>query len=343
MKDCFWRPRSETLPFIRVGLGIFALAIGILTAPVSYAQPAGKVFRIGVLSLGLPNLDPAGTGPLGAAFVAGLRDLGYVEGKNIVIERRAGAGDMNRLNALAAELVQWKPDVILAGGNIVGQVLARATRTVPIVVSSCDPYQFVVQSLAHPGGNVTGLTCMSAELSPKRLELLKEALPALSRVAFLYYPDDPAPEYGLQLSQSAAPKLGLKIDAFPVRNTTELLSSFAAIGTAQPDALFVYPDLVLGSMQAAILDFAARNRHPSIFGAKGAVAAGGLMSYGADLPNMFRRAATFVDKIFKGERPGDLPVEQPTRLELVINLKTAKALGLTVPPALLSRADEAIE
>ncbi len=184
---------------------------------------------------------------------------------------------------------------------------------------------------------------MSAELSPKRLELLKEALPALSRVAFLYYPDDPAPEYGLQLSQSAAPKLGLKIDAFPVRNTTELLSSFAAIGTAQPDALFVYPDLVLGSMQAAILDFAARNRHPSIFGAKGAVAAGGLMSYGADLPNMFRRAATFVDKIFRGERPGDLPVEQPTRLELVINLKTAKTLGLTVPPALLSRADEALE
>jgi putative ABC transport system substrate-binding protein len=252
---------------------------------------------------------------------------------------------MERLPDLATELVNLKVDVLLAGAFKPGRAARQATTSIPIVLVTCDPYQWIVDSLARPGGNVTGQSCMSAELSPKRLQLLKEVAPRISRVAFLYNPDpdEPGPSLALKLLLAEAPSLGIKLLPVPIRRPEEFDSARETIRREQPDALFVYPDPVTILVRARTVEFADKQRLPAMYGFRWWVDPGGLMSYGTTLADMQRRAARQVDKILKGAKPADLPVEQPTKFELVINLKAAKAMGLTIPQSVLGRADEVIQ
>jgi putative ABC transport system substrate-binding protein len=319
---------------VTLAFGLFVVAL------VADAQPPAKVARIGYLS----TVGGAGS-PLVEAFRQGLRELGYVEGHNIALEFRAAtAGD--QLPALAAELVQLQVEVIVARGDAAVRAAQHATHTIPIVMAlSFDAVeQGFVSSLAHPGGNTTGLSFLGAELPAKQLEIFQEALPERARVAVLGNPAVPGHALRLHNLTVAGQALGLSLHVLELRQAEELDPAFAALRREGVDALFVLSDpLLLNDLRGRIAALAATHRLPAMYGWKMYVEAGGLMSYGPRLPDLNRRAAYYVDRLLKGTKPGDLPVEQPTQFELVINLKTAQALGLTLPPSLLYQADEVIK
>jgi len=317
--------------------------LGLLATPLAaQAQPAAKIARIGWL-----GVSPATNPHLIEAFRQGLRDLGYVEGRNLVIEIRSAEGKFERLPALAAELVALKVDVIVVGGTPAALAAKQATTILPIVVSAVgDPVgSGLVTSLARPGGNVTGVSNLSLELVAKRLELLKQAVPGVSRVAVLWQPGvlDEHTEDIRKGAEVAARALGVQLQFVEARSPKDFDRAFSEITRARPGALTVLPSSMFLIERRRLVDLTAKNRLPAVYFVREFVDAGSFMSYGPDLPDLNRRAATYVDKILKGAKPGDLPIEQPTKFELVINLKTAKALGLTIPPSLLQRADQVIE
>ena len=311
----------------------------LLAAPLAAeAEQAGKVWRIGVLlASDSPNVE---------AFRQELRKLGYVEGRNILIEYRWHEGKYDRLPALAAELVNLKPDLILVAGPQPTLALKAATTTVPIVFAgAADPVGLgLVSSLAHPGGNLTGFaTLVPEEFGAKQVQLLRVAVPAAARMAVLIRPENPMHRTYLPQTVAAAKKLSMRLQILEARTPTELDSAFAAATREHADVLLVLADNLFNAHRTQIVALAAKSRLPTLYLWKEDVLAGGLMSYAPLLSDMFRRVPTYVDKILKGAKPADLPVEQPTKFELIINLKTAKALGLTIPPALLARADQVIE
>ena len=315
----------------------------LLAAPLAAeAQQAGKVVRIGLLSYAASDSASAARWK---AFRDGLRELGYVEGQNVIFESRWGDGQVGRLRGLAAELIDAKVDILATATSEAALAAKQATSSIPIVTATgADPVELgLVASLARPGGNVTGVFSMSNELAGKRLELLKQLIPRVSRVAFLRDSDNRASALNLREAESAARTLGLTVQGVGVRGPKELDAAFVAMKRARADAVIVGENTPFFADRRRIADLAVMHRLPTVAQAKEYAEAGGLVSYGPDYPDQFRRAATFVDKILKGAKPGDLPVEQPTKFELVINLKTAKALGLTIPPSLLARADQVIE
>ncbi|MBI4610414.1 MAG: ABC transporter substrate-binding protein [Candidatus Rokubacteria bacterium] len=305
------------------------------------AQQAGKVPRIGFLYPVSAALASSRT----EAFVQGLREFGYIEGQNITIEWRLSEVPADRLSELAAELVRLKVDVIVTGGTPAAFAARKATSTIPIVMSSVgDPVATgLVATLARPGGNITGLSLVSPDLAGKRLELIKESVPGLSRVAILVNLANPIQKVVLGQTEVAARSLGMQLQPVDVRDPRELESAFAAMAKRRAGAVIVPFDPIFFSNRRRIVDLAAKSRLPAIYFDKGYVEAGGLMAYGPNIADLARRAATYVDRILKGAKPADLPVEQPTRFELVINLKTAKALGLTIPQSVLFRADHVIQ
>jgi putative ABC transport system substrate-binding protein len=320
------------------------LAGGLLAAPLAAeAQQAAKVPRIGYLG------DTRSATPhLREAFLQGLRDLGYVEGGNLVIEYRSAEGKFERYPALAAELVALEVDVILAGSTPAAVAAKQATRTLPIVFAATRDAvgSGLVTSLARPGGNVTGLSLLAPELVGKRLELLKQAVPGVTRVAVLWQAGgqvERTEKDMLKGADVAARALGVRLQVVEARGPADIDRAFSDMTRARAGALAVLGGTMFSNERRRLVDLAATNRLPAVYGFREYVDAGGLMSYGANLANLYRRAATYVDKILKGAKPADLPVEQPTKFELVINLKTAKALGLTIPPSLLGRADQVIE
>src|SRR6266852_435003 len=316
---------------------------GIVVAPFSAeAQQAAKIARIGFLSLS------QGANPLlHEAFRQGLRDLGYVEGRNVVIEYRSAEGKLERLPARAAELVALKVDVIVASGTLAALAAKQTTRTLPIVfTSAADPVtDGLVTSLAQPGGNGTGLSNLAPELVGKRRELLTQAVPGVSRVAVLWQPgavDERTEKDMLKGAEVAARALGVRLQFVEARGPDDFDRAFSDMTKARAGALTVLGSTMFGNERRRLVDLAAKNRLPAVYPWREFVDAGGLMSYGPDLADLYRRAATYVDKILKGAKPADLPVEQPTKFELVINVKTAKTLGLTIPQSVLGRADEVI-
>jgi ABC-type uncharacterized transport system substrate-binding protein len=305
------------------------------------AQQLSRVPRIGVLLLGTPT----SFAPRTQAFVEGLRDLGYVEGRTVAIEWKWGQDRDDLLPDLAAELVRSQVDVIVTGGTPPTKALKNATRTIPIVMAIVgDPVAAgLVDSLARPGGNATGFSIVATDLSGRRLQLLKEIVPGLSSVAVMSNLANPQSQMELRETQSAARRLDLRLHSVPISADTSIENAFEKIKKEPVQALIVVTDAILYSQRSQILDLAAGNRLPAMYPYRDFPEAGGLMSYAPSDRDLFRRAASYVDRILKGANPGDLPVEQPTKFELVINLKTAKALGLAVPPTLLASADEVIE
>ena len=280
-----------------------------------------------------------------AAFREGLRDLGYVEGRNLIIDARWGEGSNERLEQLAVELVKSKPDVIVTQGGPATHPVIRAGATMPVVFGySGDPVEAgVVSSLARPGRNFTGMTFLSFDLVGKRLELLKEVMPGLKRIAILANPQHPGEQGELRASQAAAKALGLSFQYFQAQNAAQLEDALAAILKSRSEAVDVFPDALMMRSRERIAEFATKNRIPAISGWAQFAEGGNLMSYGPNLRDVYRRLATYVDKIVKGAKPADLPVELPTTVELVVNLKTAKALGIKIPQSILVRADRVIE
>ena len=323
---------------------VIALGVCALTAPFgSYAQQQDKVWRVGILALrSRPTvLDSDSFG----VFLRGMRDLGYVEGKNLFIEWRSAAGNNERLQDLATELANLNVDVILTGTTPAHRAAQKATTTIPIVMQGgSDPVALgLVKSLARPGGNITGVTNMSSELAPKHLEMLLNMVPKLTRVAVLLNPANSGNLEILKSVQTAARSTNARIVPAEVRSVLDLELIFSAMVREKAEAVIVANDSVLGLHQRQIAKLAANNRLPSIGAPQAFVEAGGLMSYGPNAADQVRRVATYVDKIFKGAKPADLPVEQPTKFELIINGKTAKALGLKIPQSLLISADKVIE
>jgi len=323
---------------------IVAFALAILAPPLAAdAQPLAKVPRIGFLAAFSPTPEVS---HFIEAFRQGLRDLGYVEGRNIVIEYRWAHSSFERLPDLAAELVRLKVDIIVAVVTQASLAAKNATGTIPIVmVGVSDPVgSGLIASLGRPGGNITGTSGMAAELVGKQLELLKETLPKVSRVAALWNPANPVFQ-ALQLreTKAAARALRVQLQILEARGPDELDRAFAAMTRERAGALLVLGDPVFTLHRKRIADLGAKRRLPVVSGTREFAEAGGLMAYGPNYPDMYRRAATFVDKILKGTKPADLPVEQPTRFELVVNMKTAKALGLTFPPSVMIRVDHAIQ
>jgi putative tryptophan/tyrosine transport system substrate-binding protein len=319
---------------------IVALAFSMLSVVLSTeAQQAGRVYRIGFLGA----TSTSGYVPQVEAFRGGLRDLGYVEGKNLVIDFRWAEGNYARLPELAAELVLLKPDVLVTHAPAGTLAAKRATATIPIVMGVVGDAvaMGLVESLARPGGNVTGSSFFFPELNAKRLEVVKEALPRLSRVGVLLNPDNPANVATLRAMEETARSIKVQLHAVEVRSPANFESAFATMVKGRAGALAVYDDAMLIAEAARIADLARKNRLPTI-GFIEYAKAGGLLAFGVNFPDLWRRAAGFVDKIFKGAKPADLPVEQPTKFEVVVNLKTANALGLTIPQSILVRADEVI-
>ena len=317
------------------------LTLGTLALPfAAVAQQAGKVPRIGFLFYGSP-----GPSPEIDAFRLGLSELGYVEGQNITIEYRFASGRVERLPELAAELVRLKPDVIVTPGTPASVAAKQATSAIPIVFAGVADAvgSGLVVNFARPGGNITWLTGISAELGGKRLELLKEVAPKASRVAVLYNPADRSNVLVLKELQESAPALRLTLQPLGVRGPGEFEGAFVAMSRKRAHALFGAAGILTTENRKAIVDLAAKSRIPAMWGERQFVEAGGLMSYAVNFYDQVRRAATYVDKILKGAKPTDLPVEQPTKFELVINLKAAKALGLNIAPSLLQRADQLIQ
>jgi putative ABC transport system substrate-binding protein len=326
-------------------LGTVGTIVALATLAALFAtdaQPPAKVPRVGILWFGSPAAGPS---PYLDAFRQGLRELGYVQGRNITIESRSSTRQLELLPDLAANMVLSKVDCIVAAGDPAITAVKRATSTIPIVmVASADPVgSGFAASLARPGGNLTGLSTLSPELSGKRLALLREALPEVSRVAVLWNPADPAKAFELRETQVAARALGVPLQTLEVRGPDEFESAFAAMTGEGAEALITLGDPLTVTYRIQIVDLAAKSRLPAMYDLREFVEAGGLMAYGPSLPGLFRRAAAYVDKILKGAKPGDLPVEQPTQFELIINLKTAKALALTIPPAFLFQADHVIQ
>jgi len=312
-----------------------ALLVGLMAAALAAgAQPSGKTRRIGVLA-----------GREGDAFRDGMRTLGWVEGHNVVFEARSPGGQLDQMAAAAVELVRLEPDVIVAGSAAAALAAKRATSAIPIVfILVADPVgDGLVASLGRPGGNLAGLTTLSRELGGKRLQLLVEAIPGLSRVAILYNPADPGAAGGIGEQQAAARTLGLTLQLFEVRGAGELDGAFSGIKQGRAQALAVPPGPFAAANHAKIEELVLKLRVPAIYAARSFAERGGLMAYGPSYDDLARRAATYVDKILKGAKPADLPVEQPTKFELIVNLKTAKALGVTIPQSVLIQADQVIQ
>jgi putative tryptophan/tyrosine transport system substrate-binding protein len=318
------------------------LALSLLAAPLATgAQQAGKPYRIGILSGGSPDK----TSPHIEAFRQGLRDMGWVEGRNIAIEWRSAEGRTDRLTGLATELVDLKVDVIVTAGSTPATLAVKRVTTTPVVMVAVGaPLETgLVASLARPGGNVTGSTTLGPEVASKRLEFVKDLLPEAAQVALLWNPDNPANARLYSELMQKAQQAHLKLLSVEVRGVKEFDRGFALLAKHRPSALLLTADPMILVHMGRVVEFTAKHKLPAIYNTRETVVAGGLMSYDANHPELYRRAATYVDKILKGTKPGDLPVEQPTKFELVINLKTAKALGLTIPPSLLLQADQVIE
>jgi len=327
---------SKKISCFALGAILFALCFS------AEAQQPKKIARIGYIF----GSTPAATAQNIEAFRQGMRELGYVEGKTFVLEIRYAEGRAERIAELARELVGLKLDVIVTGGDSAIPAVKRETHTIPIVmVSSSDPVGTgFVASLARPGGNVTGLSNMSPDLGGKRLELLREVVPGLSRVAFLWIPDVRGNLLDYKETEGAASSLGVQLQSVEVVRAEDLDRAFSAVTKGRAQALIMPVASAVGfTNRGQIANFAERNRLPSVYGTREYVDSGGLMSYGPSLPDMHRRAATYVDKVLKRTKPADLPVEQPRKFELVINLKTAKRIGLTIPPNVLARADKVIK
>jgi len=312
----------------------------VVAAAIAEAQQAEKVPRIGLLS----PFSPSATALWHQAFRQGLRDLGWVGGKNISIEYRYAEGRKDRLPDLAADLVRLKVDIIVASTATDSLAAKNATRAIPIVMASPgDPVALgLVESLARPGGNITGLSMIAPELAGKRLELLKEMVPQLSRVAVLWNPQGTTSPLSWKELQLPARQLGLQLHSLEVRSSKDFDKAFEDATRARAGALAIMPDPLFAGNLKRIAELAAKNRLPSIFHLEEFVESGGLVAYGVDRPDQFRRGATYVDKILKGTKPSDLPVEQPTKFEFIVNLKAAKQIGLTIPPNVLARADKVI-
>ncbi len=319
---------------------VLGLALGVAAAPLAAdAQPTGRVYRIGILesvpaAQNTANLD---------ALRQGLRGLGYVEGRNLVIEYRSADGRAERFPDLAAELIRIKVDLIVTRGTPATQAVKNATETIPVVMATMGDPHLLVASFAHPGSNITGVTTFSTELTGKRIELLKELVPGLSRVALLHNMGNPAVPPEWEEAKTAARSLGIQTELLDVRSEEDLGRAFDRAVRQHVDGLLVGADGLTQLHQNTIIDWAARQGLPAAYPAREFVEAGGLMAYSVSYPDLYFRFARFVDKIFKGAKPGDLPVERPTKFELVINLKAAQALGLTIPPSVLFRADEVIQ
>ena len=342
---CHWcRVRQPVMSMrldalILVFLFVFASASFVLSGPAAPAQEpqARKVYRIGFLRAGQPPT------PWVEAFQQGLRERGYLDGQNVVVEFRLTDGSLDQLPRLAEELVRSKVDVIVASSSPPAVAAQKATTSVPIVfVNVFDPVELgLVPSLGRPGGNITGLAATSPELAGKRLELLRELIPKLRRVAVLSHPATPSSPKQLKGAEDAARALGMQVQPIPIQGPNDFDSAFKAVRGA--DGLLLLDSAFFTTHRARLVELAGTSRLPVIYGYREMVDAGGLMSYGVHFPDLYRRAATYVDKILKGAKPADLPVEQPTKFEFVINSRTAKALGLTIPPSLLLRADQVIE
>jgi putative ABC transport system substrate-binding protein len=327
--------KKAAMPSILVAVVLLALGV------TAEAQQPKKVPRIGLLGVVSAS---AAEGRI-EAFRQGLRDLGYVEGKNIVIEYRTAEGKLERLPALAAELVRLKVDVIVTRGPPPTRSAKEATSTIPIVMGSdIDPVgNGFVASLARPGGNITGLSALSPELSGKQLELLKEIIPKLSRVAVLGTSTIPGSAQMLRETEAAAGVFGVHLQYLDVQKPKEIETAFRAASKGRADAVLVLPNPLTLSQRTQVVDLAVKSRLPVMYPQSEYVEDGGLMTYGPSINDLFRRAATYVDKILKGAKPADLPVEQPTKFEFIINLKAAKQIGLTIPPNVLARADQVIK
>jgi putative ABC transport system substrate-binding protein len=305
---------------------------------VALAQEPKPVPRVGVLTLG------PGNSPIDEAFRQGLGDFGYVVGQNILLENRFAAGKADRLDQFAAELVAAKVDVILSSGSEATTAVRRQTNAIPIVMTSSNPVGLgFVASLARPGGNITGLSVFAPETSSKRLELLKNLLPRITKVALFWNPNDPSAKFSLTETQSAAKVMSVELQILETREVADFDGAFQAAAKASAAAVILLPAPVMSRNATRIAELALQSRLPTLFPSGDAVEAGGLLSYGPNLLAIYRRAAYYVDRILKGAKPADLPVEQPTKFELAVNLNTAKALGLDVPPQLLALADEVIE
>ncbi len=317
-----------------------ALTLLLLAAPLAAEAQSAKVPRVGLLGLGSP-----GSASLFESLRQGLRERGWVEGQNIAFEDRTTVGQYTRLPDVAAELVRLKVDTIVTWGTTAALAARKATGTIPIVTTTGgDPIETgLAASLARPGGNVTGLTTSGSELIGKRIELLKEILPGLSRIAVLWNPESRTEPLSLRDAEAAARSLGLQVQPTEVRHPEGLEKAFASMAHKRAEALAPVSSNMFRVHRAKLVELAARHRLPAIFPDRASVEAGGLMSYGPDEKAIFRQLANYVDRILKGAKPGDLPIEQPTRFELVINRKAAKALGLTIPPSLLLRADQIID
>jgi putative ABC transport system substrate-binding protein len=323
---------------------LFRFALCALLLALSFpanAQERGKIPRIGFLSVG----SVASASARIEAFRQGLRALGYVEGKNVLIEFRGAEGKNDQLPDLAAELVRFKVDLIIADSTLAARPTKAATKTIPIVVVSGDPVgTALVASLARPGGNITGVTNLSPDLSSKRLELLKESVPGVARIAVLWDAEGPVPLLAFKEIQEAAGALGLQIQSLEVRGPKpDFESAFKAAMKSRAGALLAISNPLINRHRDQIVERAGKNRLPAIYADRQFVDVGGLMSYGVDEGALYSRLAYYVDKILKGAKPADLPVEQPTKFELAINLKTAKQIGLTIPPNVLARADKVIK
>ncbi|MEO8316484.1 MAG: ABC transporter substrate-binding protein [Pseudomonadota bacterium] len=319
---------------------ISGFASALVAAPLAaHAQQAGKVFRIGILEAipatrNAANLD---------ALRKGLREFGYVEGRNLIIEYRSADGRAERFPELASELVRLKADLIVTRGTPAARAAKGATATIPVVMATMGDPRAMVASFARPGGNITGMTTFSTELTAKRIELLKELVPNLSRVALLHNMGNPAAPPEWDETKTAARSLGLQAELLDVRSEGDLGRAFERAVRQHVDALLIGADGLTQLHQEMIVALVARNRLAASYPAREFVEAGGLIAYAVNYPDLYFRFASFVDKIFKGAKPAELPVEQPTKFELVINLKTARALGLTIPQSLLLRADEVIQ
>ena len=317
---------------------IGGVAGSLLCAPIAARAQPEKVYRVGILetvpaSRNAANLD---------ALRKGLRDLGYVEGRNLIIEYRSADGRAERFPELAAELVRLKVDLVVTRGTPAADAAKNATQTIPVVMAAMRPLA-VVASLARPSGNITGVTTFSTELTGKRLELLKELVPRLSRVALLHNMDNPAAPPEWEETKMAARSLGLQAQLLDVRSQDDLGRAFELAARQHVEALVIGADGLTQMYQQTIVDLVARNKLPAVYPGREFVEAGGLMAYAVNYPDLYFRFASFVDRIFKGAKPAELPVEQPTKFELVINLKTAKGLDLIIPQSLLLRADDVIQ
>ena len=302
------------------------------------AQPLARVPRVGFLANGSATASPSVD-----AFRKGLRDLGYIEGENIALEIRWAEGHFERMPELALELVRWKPDLLVAVVPQGLRAVRDATKSIPVVVVACDPAESVVENIARPSGNITGVTCMASDLTPKRLQLLKEAAPKIHRVAVLYNSFDPNKADEVRQMHDVARTLGLSLLPVEVREAGAIEKALASAVREKADALLVLNDPLLLQARRSIVEFAAKHRLPATYAFREYVEAGGLMSYGTMQNDLFRRAASHVNKVLKGAKPADLPVEQATLFELVVNQKTARTMGLPISPTFLMRADRVIE